>query len=98
METQVISKIVNADKDTYILFFDYYCGYSVAALNFLKNNNLSYKGYEISKSEGGIASLLTYLNNNKDLLGYNPNHTTKPIIFLNGKFIGGFSDLMKYSQ
>lgn len=89
MEKKIL-KAINSNTDTYIIFFSYSCGYSVNALNLLKKSKLKFKGYDIDK----ICSLSELLNilisSNID---FDKHHRTKPIVFYNGKFIGGYTEL-----
>ena len=91
-----ISKITESPANTYIIFFDYGCGYSEAALNIFRSKGLNYKGYEISKISGGINELLKTFNTHRDTIVFNSGHHTKPMIFFNKKFIGGFDELNKF--
>lgn len=93
METEIIGKITSSDN--YVIFFDYHCGYSMAALNLLKIKKLKYKGYEISKIPGGLNAILEVLKKNKEKIKFNLEHNTKPILFFNGNFIGGYDELSK---
>ena len=92
----IIRKIIEANKDTFIIFFTYGCYYSEKALEILRKNNLPYKGYDINMIDGGLQKLLSVFNDNKILLNYNPDHRTKPIIFINGKFLGGMTELESF--
>ncbi len=40
--------------------------------------------------------LLDTLNQYSYLTNFNSSHVTKPIIFINGKFIGGSTELARY--
>lgn len=91
----IIDKIINAPKNTFIIFFTNDCYYSSKALMLLRMNRLSYKGYNINNINGGMNRLLDILNQYYHLVKFNTSHHTKPIIFLNGKFIGGFDQLSK---
>lgn len=92
----IVDKITNAPENTYIIFYVPECPYCQKALQLLRNSNVSYKGYNIHQIKGNMSKLLEVLNNNHTLINFNPNHKTKPIIFLNGKFIGGFDDLSRH--
>ena len=92
----IIKKITEANPDTYVIFFEYRCPYSMRALNLLKEKNAKYKGYDITTIKGEMSKLLEVLNENLSLIEFNPNHRTKPIIFLNNKFIGGYNELYNY--
>jgi glutaredoxin len=90
MEQKVINKIINAPKDTYIIFFKRSCPYCKGAFDKLRNNNLSYKGYDVENIPGvSFPQLLNFFINNTSQIGFNPTHVTVPIIFFNGRFIGG---------
>lgn len=79
----------------YIIFYNSWCGYCHEAFDYLKTKKKNFKGYDIDNIKGGIERILKCLNLNKDNTGFNPEHKTRPIIFYEGRFIGGFSDLQK---
>jgi glutaredoxin len=81
------------NQDIYIIFYSPWCQYSKSAIQLLEDENKSFKGYDIDNFNGGLDTLLYYLNLNKELTNFNPSHKTRPIIFYKGKFIGGFSEL-----
>ncbi|XWV25660.1 glutaredoxin [Tupanvirus deep ocean] len=89
----VINKIIDAEPNTYIIFFVYSCPYSMRALELLREKNVKYKGYDINNLEGGMIKLLEVLNENSELTNFKSTHRTKPIIFINGKFLGGYDSL-----
>lgn len=91
-----IEKIIDADPNTFVIFFVYGCYYSESALNLLRKKNVPYKGYDINTITGQMPTLLQIFKKNADLIGFDVNHTTKPIIFYKNKFIGGFDQLKKY--
>ena len=91
----ILDKILYADPDTYVIFYVSTCPYCQGALNLLRNKRVKYKGYNINDIKGGMTELLSVLNRS-DRISFNPNHQTKPIIFLNKKLIGGYDDLQNY--
>lgn len=93
---KIIKKIINAKPGTYVIFFVYECRYCERALNLLRRENVLYKGYNIDEITGGMPKLLSVLNENAKLIGFDPTHQTKPIIFLNGKFLGGANELVAH--
>lgn len=97
MEQQVLEKI-RSNPDTYIIFYTDDCYYSQKALGLLKESGVKYKGYDINKI-GGLDVLLNILNKNHLLDKYNQahsvRHSTRPCVFYNGQFIGGYTDLQK---
>ena len=91
------SKILDyKDKNIFIIFYSSSCKFCVDAINLLKTNNLSFKGYNIDNIKGNKNRLLHYLKQQKTITSFNENHKTIPIIFYKGKFIGGCSDLKLY--
>jgi len=93
MNSPIIDKIINADPDTYIVFFEYTCSYCKNAIHLLQQKNRKFKAYNLEKI--GVKNLLRLFNNHKELIGFDPNYLTKPLIFINGKFLGGYDDLTK---
>ena len=90
------TKIIANNNDIYTVFYSTWCGYSTESLKLLKNHNKNYKGYQIDKISGGLTTLLTCLEKTKNITNYDSTHRTRPIIFNNGTFIGGFSDLEEH--
>lgn len=82
-------------KDIYIIFYSPWCQYCQKTFDLLNDKKISYKAYNIDKIDGGIQALLNYLNKENLTTSFNKSHTTRPIIFYHGKFVGGYSDLMK---
>lgn len=95
-KTSIIDKIKNSPRNFFIIFFSDDCQYCLRALNILKNNNLRFKSYDINKINGGMQYLLQVLSRHSREINFNPYHQTKPLIFLNGKFLGGMDDLIRY--
>ena len=57
-----------------------------------------FKGYIIDKINNQIDDQIGFLLKQflkEESLNYDPNHKTRPIIFKNGKFLGGYSELEK---
>lgn len=92
----IINKIINTDADTYVIFFVHNCPYCENALNLLRKKSVKYKGYDINSINGGMSQLLNVLNENASLIAFDSTHQTKPIIFLNGKFLGGYDNLREH--
>lgn len=87
------TKKIMSNKDIYTVFYSDWCGYSKSALELLKKNKLLYKGYKIDKIEGQMEELLKKLKDTKHLTKFDESHKTRPIVFYNGEFIGGFQEL-----
>lgn len=94
--SRLIEKIVNAKEGTFIIFISKYCVYSKKALEILENKKLSHNIYDIDNIDGGLEKILKILNKNNKLIDFKSEHRTKPIIFLNGKFLGGMTELDHY--
>jgi glutaredoxin len=88
----ILNKISKANSDTYIIFYKKTCPYCRNTLQLLREKKVHYKGYDINKI-GGTSILLELFNQHKDELKFDPKHKTIPLIFLDGKFIGGYDDL-----
>lgn len=84
------------DSDIFILFYSPWCQYSKNAIELLKMKGLPFKGYNIDNIKGNIDKILYYLSKNKNATDFDDTHRTRPIIFHKGKFIGGYTDLVKY--
>uniref|UniRef100_A0A6C0C9C9 Glutaredoxin domain-containing protein n=1 Tax=viral metagenome TaxID=1070528 RepID=A0A6C0C9C9_9ZZZZ len=92
----IIKKILDADSDTFVMFYVTECPYCQRALKLLRDSNVKYKGYIIDKIPGGMPELLKTLTTYKDIVQFNDMHHTKPIIFYNNRFLGGADDLSRY--
>lgn len=80
------------NENTYVVLYREGCPYSQRALALLKKKNKPYKGYIIDRTEQkNIADCLS----EKKEINKDSKHTTVPMIFYRGKFIGGFSELSK---
>ena len=91
---KITDKIIKyKDKDIYIIFFNYNCGCSIMALKLLKEQKKCFKGYNTENIEGNIKRVLQDLKNNHHKIKFRLDHSTIPIIFYKGKFIGGYDDI-----
>ena len=90
-------KIMDYKKENiFIIFYSPWCKFCTSAIELLKNENKSFKGYNIDNMKGGMDKLLHYLKQQKSLTNFKEEHATRPIIFYKGKFIGGLTDLKSY--
>ena len=85
------------DNNIFIIFYSEWCPFCKNTFKLLNKYKKSFKGYDIDKL-GGKDVLINKLKLEKDITGYDTNHTTRPIIFYKGKFIGGFSDLKSFIE
>jgi glutaredoxin len=88
------STIKKIDNNNYCIFYSEECGYSKNALKLLQDRREKFKGYIIEKNYSSKDELLKILRKNAHKNGFDINHTTKPIIFYNNKFIGGYTELL----
>lgn len=90
MKDKIIKAILE-NEDKYVIFYSNWCGYSMNAIELLKDNKLPFNGYNIDKI--GMSNLLNSLIKNKVKVEFNEEHKTRPIIFKYGKFLGGYTEL-----
>jgi len=100
MNTKKISmfydKIVT-NKNFYIVFGIDKCSYCTKTIDWLYANNKSFKYYNIIKYRSIFINILKKINEYDPELSININHETFPVIFYNGKWIGGYSDIIHYN-
>jgi glutaredoxin len=87
-------KKINKNNTVVLVFGISTCGYCKAAIKYLQEKNIPYKYYKIDKYYNIFFKILTKLNKKHPDLIYDTNHLTYPIIFINKKFIGGYSELI----
>lgn len=71
-----------------IIWTKTYCGYCDQAKKFLKSKGLTIEERNISTEEWTKEQLLEMV----------PDAKTVPQIFIHGKYVGGYSELMKYAE
>lgn len=94
LDQKILKKIKNSPFNTYVIFYTADCNYCQRALDLLRAKKLSYKGYDIDNIRGGLSFLLELFNKNRSKIKFNPYHRTKPLIFINSSFLGGYDDLI----
>lgn len=92
-----ITKKITDNNDKIVIFYSDWCGYSKNALAYLKQNNISFKGYNIDNIKGGINKVLDELVQSSQQTKFPPNYTTRPLVFYKGKFIGGNNELVNFN-
>jgi glutaredoxin 1 len=65
------------------------CGYCIKAKNLLENKNINYKEYKVGSN--GVTKELIQERAGKPI-------NTVPQIFINGKHIGGYTELVEYNK
>lgn len=81
------------NKNIYIIFYSDWCMYSIKALKLLQKHKKPFKGYIIEKLTIDIKDILDKLKKTSKITNFDCNHKTRPIIFYNGKYIGGYDKL-----
>lgn len=92
---QSVEKVLK-HKDKIVIFYSPWCAYSNRALDLVRESKLPNKCYNIDSISDGFNKIKERFDSNKDLLNFNTNHKTRPIIFVNGRFIGGYTELKSY--
>lgn len=81
-------------NDRYVVFYDKGCPYSERAIELLKD--VPHRAYEITSFADKLSTLIDYFKYTATKTGFDISHKTKPIVFYQGKFIGGFTELQKH--
>lgn len=89
------TKKILKHKDKYVIFYSEWCSYSMRALKLLQSKGVPYRAYVIEKVSPDFSVMLMLLNKSKEKNGFRSGHTTRPIIFKHGKFLGGYTELAK---
>jgi glutaredoxin len=79
-------------SDKHVLFYSKWCPWSMRAIDLLRTNKLPYRAYEIEKITPDLQRLLGHLKAKPDLK-MDAGHTTRPIVFHSGHYIGGHDAL-----
>ena len=84
------------NKDSFVTLYVYnWCGYSKLAMDLCKQYRLKHKVHDMDKDKlGGKERVISELKNKKHI-PRNSRHSTAPIVFIDGKFIGGCDKLQK---
>lgn len=89
----IIEKITGSKPGSYVIFYVNACPYCQNALALLRKSGVYYKGYDMDKISGGTAYVLNVLSQHAALTRFDKNHKTKPIIFWDRRFLGGYTEL-----
>lgn len=90
MVNKFVQKILT-NNDIFTIFYNEWCPWSMKAIALLKEKNFKFKAYKIKDINKLINNILEYPK-----LQFDVNHKTRPIIFKDTKFIGGYDKLVKY--
>lgn len=90
---KILQKI-NSNPNTWLIFGLNDCKYCKNAVTYSTEKNLQFKYYSVDNYYDYFLNILKKLSELKPYLQIDPNHQTFPAIFYNGKFIGGYSELV----
>jgi glutaredoxin len=76
-----------------VILYSSWCGYSRKALDLLKQYKRPTKKIEIEEIQGTMNDIRNHLS--KAGVGFPKSYSSRPMIFMNGKFIGGYDQLSK---
>lgn len=80
-------------SDCIILYSDW-CRYSQNALSLLNKKRVPHTSIEIDKIDASMDEIRSKIAK-ANIKGFDGSHSTRPMIFMGGKFIGGFTELEK---
>jgi glutaredoxin len=92
---QMLEKI-KFNNDTFLIFGLDSCTYCKKTLEFVNKNSLQFKYYSMDKYYPIFIPILQKLSELDNKLNIDQSHRTFPVIFYNGKFVGGYSSLIEY--
>jgi glutaredoxin len=75
-----------------VILYSPWCGYSQKALQLLDKNKISHVSIDIDNIGGTMDGIRSRLAKEKSLR-FPESYSTRPMIFINGKFIGGYREL-----
>jgi glutaredoxin len=81
-----------------VILYSPWCGYSKNALQLLNKNHISHTSIDFDHIGATMDGVRERLSKEKSLK-FPASYSTRPMVFMNGKFIGGYSELKdKLSQ
>lgn len=87
--------ISSIKTNEWTILYSPWCGYSKSALQLLKSNKISHQAIDIENIHGSIVEIRTALSRDKTI-EFPYDYSTRPMIFHNGKWLGGFTELKEY--
>ncbi len=93
-KTKSIYKKIFKNKYPVVIFGLSYCGFCSSAQRYLDEKKIKYKYYKIDDIYDIFFTKLLELAKTNPELGINLSHKTFPVIFINKKFIGGYTELI----
>ena len=75
-----------------VILYSPWCGYSKKALSLLNKMKMNHKAIDIDHIEGSMNEIRMALSKDKTIQ-FPFEYSTRPMIFINGRFIGGYTEL-----
>ncbi len=92
-ETLTIYDVVQTIKNSdCVILYSPWCGYSKKALTLLNKMKVNHKSIDIENIEGSMNEIRMALSKDKTIQ-FPFDYSTRPMVFINGRFIGGYSEL-----
>jgi glutaredoxin len=90
----VIEKI---KSNEWVILYSPWCKFSKDALALFKSSNITPSTIDIEHIDGSLNEIRTELSN-QNSIQFPFEYSTRPMIFLNGRFLGGFQELKDYFE
>jgi glutaredoxin len=75
-----------------VILYSPWCGYSKKALELLNKNHISHTSIDLDHIGATMDGIRTRLSKEKSIR-FPSSYSTRPMIFVDGKFIGGYTEL-----
>lgn len=90
---QIFNTILASNgHNEFVVLFVNGCGPSMQAMHYIKRLGKPHQFFEISQFRQAMFALLCQ---NKAATNFNCSQTTVPVVFYNGQFVGGLTELLK---
>lgn len=76
-----------------VILYSPWCGYSKKALSLLNQGHVPYMSIDIEKIDATMNEIRSRLARERGFK-FPESYSTRPMIFMNGKFIGGYTELI----
>jgi len=77
-----------------VILYSSWCGYSKSALNLLNESQIPYISVKIEDIDSSLDEIVSGLAKS-GIKRFDGSHRTRPMIFVDGKFVGGYTELKK---
>jgi glutaredoxin len=90
-----IDKVIQSIKNKkYVILYSSWCGYSRRALQHFSSKGKKPLAIEIENIQGSIQDIRKRLASEKSF-NFPYGYSSRPMVFIDGKFIGGYDELSK---